>query len=151
VQVVYQNPDSTTEQWIAANTGTYLPQGVYFIPANIGTYIATGGNNNALNTATYSDDYTVGNVTVYPNEDAANDGRGSITFPAYYYEFDSNGLSDNPGAKITFAAGRVAAPPVNKMPQLSFDNPNAVMGFYLRRLGHVSLAEYDNLTANPSN
>ncbi|MDP0495630.1 MAG: type II secretion system protein [Verrucomicrobiota bacterium JB024] len=151
MQVVYQNPDSQAEQWIAANTGTYLPQGVYFIPGNINTYILNGAGNNELDASGYSDGYDNGNVTVYPNEDAANDNRGDITFPAYYYEFDSNGLSDNPGAKIVFGAGRVAAPPANGIPQLAFENRLAVMGFYLRRLGNVSLAEYDNLTTAPTN
>ena len=138
MQVVYEDPESPGT-WIAANTGTYLPQGVYYIPSNISNgYIDIEGGG----TMVKSDPTTTFTSPVKPNENST----ANIGFEAYEYTFDSNGLSDgSAGDQIVFAAGRVTGPPQGGLPQLSFDNEYAVVGFYLRRLGSVSLAEYDDL------
>ena len=131
MQVVYKNDDG---DWVAANTGTYLPQGVYYIP--------DGGVAGADSVLTVESDSTgTFNDNVKPNENSTAD----IGFTAYEYSFDSNGLSSDPGNKVVFAAGRVAGPPANGMPSLAFENQFAVLGFYLRRTGSVSLADYDDL------
>ncbi len=119
--------------WVAANAGTYLPQGVYYYPQR--------------------SDFTDSQVVV----ESDNTGTTAVTFRptetstvrvrmnAYVFQFDSNGLFSNmANNKVVFAAGSVGGY-AGDIPELVFDNPYAVTGFYIRRTGSVSLAEYNDL------
>ncbi len=138
MMVVYEDPD-TPGRWIAASEGTYLPKGVYFIPevGDVGAADIAGGFKYSTG---YESDF---NDTIYPN---LNSNVGLEAFDSYSYSYTSRGLSDQPGAQIVFAAGEITGPLVaDTNPPLKFENQYALVGFYLRRTGGVTMVESNDL------
>ncbi|QYY37055.1 prepilin-type N-terminal cleavage/methylation domain-containing protein [Ruficoccus sp. ZRK36] len=140
----YTDEDAGATHWVAANAGTYLPPGAYYLPADLDAL----GNIDVDGAMILSDAVTDNNFTdnVCPNEDALT---ADIGFAAYAYSYDSRGLleGDDAGDAVVFGAGSLSAPPAGTtgIPTLLFDNPYAVTGFFLRRTGGVSLANSDEL------
>ncbi|MEM9227115.1 MAG: prepilin-type N-terminal cleavage/methylation domain-containing protein [Verrucomicrobiota bacterium] len=143
MQVVYfyLDPDPNgQDRWIAAGPGVYLPKGVYFVPpsSQLGTAQSvlrahsSGPNDGALTTT---------NVTFFPSTTATS----STSYDAYVFDFNDNGLSANPGSKLVFAAGSLVSTSDDAPPVLRFENEFATAGFFLRRLGSVSLVNADVL------
>ncbi|MBC2594314.1 prepilin-type N-terminal cleavage/methylation domain-containing protein [Ruficoccus amylovorans] len=140
LQVIYKTTDSSgADVWVAANAGTYLPQGVYYVPRTGGfdSSVLTIASETATGGAMTSD-----NVTFRPVEGSTV----SVRVTGYVYEFDSNGLSNNNGDTVVFAAGTVSGyDGTTGAPRLTFDNQYAVTGFYIRKTGSVILADFDDL------
>lgn len=141
MQVIYENKD-VPGQWIAANQGTYLPAGVYYIP-NGGAAGSTMPSGGGMPTSDTSASIAPSLQTFYATENATT----PISFNAYAYDFNAKGQSLNPGVKVVFAAGSMLNPTVNP-PSLSFDNAFATAGFHIRRLGNVILADGDELNVS---
>jgi len=114
--VVYE-ARGRSNSWLAANDGIYLPRGIYFDVANSTQYEAGGGWN-----------------IPFPRSGAVSAGDpGSDTW--YYYEFASNGICRNAGARFVLAVGHVNGP--DGSVRLS---PDQLGGFIIHRLGSISFA-----------
>lgn len=130
--VVYQDNDDTNSipdgTWVPANQGTYLPEGVYFMPSTLppGVTDESGG-------ALYSSQES-GAGGAIPDDTFAYPIRGGSTDTFYYYEFDQRGMSENPGGTFIIYAGRRTGETT-----VAIENEFAVSGFAIRRLGGVTL------------
>ena len=137
MMVVYR--DSASNRWVAAGEGTYLPKGVYFLPA--------GTDLTATLTGTFKRSTGYDNFTdnIYPNLDAAQANRGAFNFDALAYTYDSRGLCQSPGEQVVLSVGEISGYAADGVPPLTFENNNALVGFYLRRTGGVVMAESGDL------
>lgn len=149
------NPDDGSDdyQWLPANSGMYLPQGVYYIPHDgvVGTMVTAGDE--VVEEILVSDDAPTDNTISYPVSTGTADEW-------YYYSFDGSGAAravynlpgDPPpppvdnfaGKTVVFAAGTLAPP--SESPQVIIDNEFATNGFVIRRIGGVlTVNEYDQV------
>lgn len=137
--VVYDDPETpNTVDWIPANQGTYLPEGVFYIPPGANT--TTG-----LTDATSSTDPILASKF---NEQSEIGGANpfSVSFPVtggtaeqfYWYEFDDKGMSNNPGGTFVLNAGRVIS---DNPIEIGIENQFAVAGLAIRRIGGVILTD----------
>lgn len=155
--IVYEST-TTPGEWIPANSGTYLPEGIYFLPPDYSTnsdYLnglisgkSLSGSSNAGNT----DDLSISSFN-YTNTGDSNDNANDfdVSYPVfsrsgsdedtwYFYEYNSRGISENPGAYFVLAAASKDAPTKDdQLYSLNFDNQYAVSGFAIRKLGGVSM------------
>lgn len=129
--VIYQNPDDPTgtTTWIAANDGTYLPNGVYF-------------------DETHSKQFETMNI-VFPRATPQSEGGGD-EYEWFYYEFKSSGLLNDLflGARFVVNAGRVIdadgkialSGTTEYAGDSDSQNPN-IGGFVIHKMGTISVAQ----------
>lgn len=131
--VVYEEPLGS-DNWVPVNTGTYLPEGVFFIPETIPSGLDASEAGGSLMRSSVNDTFSVSFPTTGQTADAF-----------YYYQFDSNGMSDNPGGTFVINGGRMASDfPV----EVAIENPFLVAGFAIRRMGSVTLFnDWDEINA----
>lgn len=118
--VVYR--DSTTGNWQLSDRGEFLPPDVYF-----------------------SQEYSRHEAGPIPNEiitDLPQAFRGDY----FYYEFNSEGVSSNPGAG--FVVGSGVWPPNDLQPRVSRSGERDFGGFVVWRNGRTSL--YRSVTQIPN-
>ncbi len=130
VYLIDNGDENDPDDWIPANQGTYLPEGVFFMPNSLptgggGSVTAPSGTEVAKNQSDTDD-------LKFPNAQA------SSTENFYYYGFDSNGMSENPGDTFVLNAGRVASEGGGSV-TIEVENPNTAIGFAIRRIGGVTL------------
>jgi prepilin-type N-terminal cleavage/methylation domain-containing protein len=84
VQELTSTADGTSQGWVAATQGTYLPEGVYFNPDASQSSGSTSAGSQSWNKSNTMD-------VAYPRltVESSNDAGGQEEY--YYYEFDSNG------------------------------------------------------------
>lgn len=135
--VVYKDADSTSKtfgEFIPANQGTYLPEGVFFTPDPIPANVV----HDATNTLMSSNKDTPADVS-FPI-------KGGTDESFYYYEFDKNGMSENAGQTFVLNAGRVKSEGGSDGVEIEIENPYAAAGFAVRKIGSVILiSEYEGL------
>lgn len=153
--VVYWDPDQgASGDWVAANTGVYLPDGAYYIPPSAPGNVGGG-------TIEEGPDVSEGLLASTPLPDAAT---ARISFPVtgstpdewWYYAFDSTGSARSSGIGggpplsyagdiFVIAAGR-PGPPEGTGPIVIVDNEYVTAGLALRRVGGtIILGDYDYL------
>lgn len=145
--VIFKNKQ--TDEWQPANSGTYLPDGVYFVPPN------PGGAGNAFGFVAGTSGELKESAITYVGDSSDNRFDYSVSFPSvdgdldswFFYEFDNRGLSLNPGALFVVAAGeRVAPSGGNVAHSITFENQYAVAGFAVRKMGGVTLfTDYEDI------
>lgn len=126
--IVYNDPENPGN-WLPAVQGTYLPEGVFFIPPTAPEELK---------------DRTTGS-TSYEKSKFNNGATNpmSVPFPVttgtaenfYWYGFDANGNSQNAGGTFVLNAGRV----LSDAPEIGIENPYATSGLAIRRIGGVIL------------
>ncbi|WOO43386.1 prepilin-type N-terminal cleavage/methylation domain-containing protein [Rubellicoccus peritrichatus] len=134
IGVVYDDPDTAAVDWVGVNAGTYLPEGVYFMPDSRPSSLvdATGGN---MQSSNFNNSSSTDNISFPVRSGAAEN--------FYYYEFDSNGMSENPGGTFVIHSGRKSGED-----EVTVDNEFAVAGFAIRRIGGVTLFnDYEEIDA----
>lgn len=145
------NNGSDNFEWIPANSGMYLPSGVYYIPdGSVGTMVVQG-------------DEVAEEIQVSDEAPTAN-----IRFPVttgdadewYYYSFDDSGSARSTmdasgnndsfaGRAVVFASGDLD--PTAGEPRVVVNNEFSTAGFVIRRIGGVlALNEYDQVDAAKS-
>jgi len=147
-------PDDGSDdyQWLPANSGMYLPSGVYYIPdGSVGTMVIQGDD--VVESVLESNRAGEDNTIRYPVRTGDADEW-------YFYSFDGSGaaravynLPGNPtppdidsyaGKAVVFAAGQLAPP--SDSPQVIVNNEFATNGFVIRRIGGVlQLNDYDQV------
>ena len=99
--VVYLEKGSSPEVWLPANSGAYLPEGIYFIAPNPNgageQYNFVAGIDSDMRESTSSSTPAYFSVS-FPSVGGADDSW-------FFYEFDERGLSDNPGGLFVIATG----------------------------------------------
>lgn len=145
VAYLYEDPDpSGQDRWVAAGPGVYLPKGIYFVPPS--TDLSTADSVLEVHSSGPNRPLSTRSVITYPSTTATVPS----SYNAYVFDFNDNGLSENAGSTIIFAAGSlIGTTDGGGVPTLRFDNEFATAGFYLRRLGSVSLVNADTLLASP--
>ncbi len=142
--VVYWDDENQT--WVPANSGMYLPAGVYYIPNDYSSAGVQTGDEVS---------------TLLASETAPTD---SMKFPVttgaadewYYYSFDGSGTARSTGQSpgttpegfagraVVFASGQ-AMPPSGE-PSITVNNEFSTAGFVIRRIGGVlPLNDYDQV------
>lgn len=134
--------DATVDDWIPANQGTYLPEGVFYVPDDV---VGLTGVN--IDTSDYGNDLLVSD----PNYSGTS--TMSAKFPVvgssssedyYFYQFDKNGMSDNPGGYFVINAADTGFDGTDET--VDFKNPLTVSGFAIRRIGGVTLfSDYEEV------
>ncbi|WP_269526664.1 type II secretion system protein [Coraliomargarita parva] len=128
--IVYQDPEDTTgDSWIAANQGTYLPEGIYF-DAGLSRL---GNGSNSIPTMQLE----------YPLQSPQSAGSGPSY---YYYEFESNGTmstsqTDFENSWLVIRAG-VFKPDSSGNLDVVFDDPeleNLKSALIFRRVGTTTM------------
>ncbi|WP_309384220.1 prepilin-type N-terminal cleavage/methylation domain-containing protein [Cerasicoccus frondis] len=147
--VYWGDPDEDgTYDWVAANSGVYLPAGVYYIPdGSVPGLVSAEGDASNGEILTSSDIPAVMQASFPVSTGDENDW--------YYYSFDGSGSartdSNVPGSfhnfageAVVFAAGRVE--PSGTSLQVLIKNPFLTNGFVIRRFGGVlNMEEYDQV------
>jgi len=132
------NDDGTPDDWLPANNGIYLPEGIYYLPAS--------GDQPAY----LLEDSQVGGT--FRRSDSV--GSGTYNFPAesgpgetfFEYEFNPNGTTQNSGDSVVLAAGELQSSAGGTGTDIVLTNPFQVSGFILRKLGNVTLfTDYDDI------
>jgi prepilin-type N-terminal cleavage/methylation domain-containing protein len=149
VGVVYRakGRDDMDLGWIALNDGFIMPQNVFFVPPenDFEKYVKLGKGieNSEVYKSTFNNGYTgayeVVDIQTFPSRqpEALTDGSGDW----YSYMFTSDGLSQNPGAYVMLAMGRM-----DSKGTYVVDNPFAQVGFVIRRIGHtIPFSGYDEM------
>ena len=138
IGIVFEDTSTAPSTWKPANAGTYLPENVYFVPSDT-----------PLNSFVSAVDVTLLRSQLDNN---AAIPTGSFSFPSvganpdswYYFEFDQQGFSKTPGANFVLAAGEKIAPAGNNVTySIELNNPNAVVGFQVRKMGGLIPFEHN--------
>ena len=126
--------------WVALNDGTLLPAGVFVVPpsgpgATARTDDKTSTMGDQLNNAP-----TFMNINfprARPQVGVDNTGTWLV------YEFDSTGMSNNPGAQVVIASGLMLP---GSQVNLEYPNEFALSGVVIRRIGTVTaFNDYDDI------
>ena len=149
VGVVYRakGRDDMDLGWIALNDGFIMPQNVFFVPPENDfekfVKLGKGIENSEIYKSTFNNGYTgayeIVDIRIFPSRqpEALTDGSGDW----YSYMFTSDGLSQNPGAFVMLAMGRM-----DSKGTYVVDNPFAQVGFVIRRIGHtIPFSGYDEM------
>lgn len=128
VGIMYQGADASgADGWIAANQGTYLPEGIYFDAAS--------------SAAESGSSWSVSNVfnVEFPLLTAQ---AGSSGKEFYYYEFDSNGTLESPNPWLVLRAA-VMIPGADGVDELRINEDLEYLrsALILRRSGSTTLVE----------
>lgn len=148
--VVYRS--KVDGQWLPANAGVYLPEGIYFIAPSAKSsgvpYYFVTDMDNAMR---------VSDIKYIPHSSAPDyETHFLVSFPTaqgphhdawFFYEFDSRGLSRNPGALFVLAAGDKVEPgSAHVSYSVNFPNAYAVAGFIVRKIGGVvHFTDYEDI------
>ena len=133
--------------WIALNDGFIMPQNVFFVPPenDFDKYVKLGKNieNSEVFKSTFNNGYTgaqeVVDIPTFPSRQTVTLSEGSGDW--YSYMYTSDGLSQNPGAYVMLAMGRMDSKGI-----YIIDNPFAQVGFVIRRIGHtIPFTGYDEM------
>lgn len=133
--------------WIALNDGFIMPQNVFFVPPenDFDKYVKLGKNigNSEVFKSTFNNGYTgaqeVVDIPTFPSRQTVTLSEGSGDW--YSYMYTSDGLSQNPGAYVMLAMGRM-----DSKGTYIIDNPFAQVGFVIRRIGHtIPFTGYDEM------
>lgn len=133
--------------WAALDDGFVMPEGVFFVPpeSDFSSFVKLGKDvkENEIYYSTFNDIYSGSNSIIsikeFPSKNPQPISTGSGDW--YCYQFSPEGLSMNPGALITLAAGRQ-----NNAGTFTIDNPMRQLAFVVRKLGHtIPFAGYDEM------
>lgn len=139
--IVYdEDQDPSNPSWVPAVQGTYLPEGVFFIPAGSATGLSdvSGGS---MEKSDYNNTGTQPLSVAFPVTTKTADDF-------FWYGFDENGNSQNAGGTFVLNAGRVTS----DAPTIEIENPYAARGLAIRRIGGVILMnDYEEIQAANGN
>ncbi|WP_309397947.1 type II secretion system protein [Cerasicoccus maritimus] len=121
------NDDGEGDTWLPANSGVYLPAGVFYVPENgDGGRVSVEDSETSLisssNSQTDSFTYPVTAAGANPNQ-------------WYYYAFNSDGSAKSPGDIVVFGAGRSESDDGEVSDVII--KPYQTNGFAVRRFGGV--------------
>lgn len=152
--IVYLSENATDPEnpapgdWIPANQGTYLPEGIYYIPeggATDTTGLIADNLEGGVDLLTSNPKYDKSSATDIMEASFPIVGGTNNDF--YFYEFDANGMSENPGGNFVINAGSITLDG-NGDEAVEITNPFAVAGFAIRRIGGITLfSDYDEIQA----
>lgn len=111
ILIVYRNPE--TDAWELSDRGEFLPSGVYF-----------------------SETYSRADDKAIPSETFTDLPR-AYQGEYFYYEFNAEGITSNPGAG--FVVGNGVWPPGEPSPRITSDAKRDFGGFVVWRNGRTSL------------
>jgi len=138
--VVYDSdPSPDAEKWVAASRGIYLPEGVYFSQEYSKEKHSDGPGSDGIESETHN---------VYLREDAGA-SNDNLTASYFYYKFNSEGISDNPGASFVCGTG-TRAPTAEKPKSGRGSGAKNFGGFMVWAKGTTSVFRHPEQIGIPS-
>lgn len=150
VGVLYRasGDDDISLGWASVNDGAILPEGTFFIPpsGDFDKYVTMVGDakESEVFKSTFNNGYTgaysVVGVQEFPSVKPWNVSEGNGDF--YCYQFSSDGMSMNPGARVMIGVGRIDGKGKYRM-----ESAYSELGFVIHRIGNtIPFSSYDEIS-----